>query len=235
MVVQTCFFDINCVLVWLVTTTALHIIIGIPYIGKKEGMELGTTYAYIRIPTKEQHENRQKIAILKYGVSPERIILDRQSGKDFDRPGYRALVERLQPEDTLVIKSIDRLGRNYSDILEQWRIITKEKQAAVVVLDMPLLCSRNDRNDLTDTLIADIVLQLLSYVAETERTFIRQRQAEGIAAARARGQRFGRPKMQRPAEFEALKVRYEEGDISARKAAKILGISHASFLKWIKN
>ena len=196
---------------------------------------MGTTYAYIRVSTKEQHEDRQKIAMLKYGVSPERIILDRQSGKDFDRPGYRALVERLQPEDTLVIKSIDRLGRNYSDILEQWRIITKEKQAAVVVLDMPLLCSRNDRNDLTDTLIADIVLQLLSYVAETERTFIRQRQAEGIAAARARGQRFGRPKMQRPAEYETLKVRYEEGDISARKAAKILGISHTSFLKWIKN
>lgn len=196
---------------------------------------MGTTYAYIRVSTKEQHEDRQKIAMLKYGVSPERIILDRQSGKDFDRPGYRALVEQLQPKDTLVIKSIDRLGRNYSDILEQWRIITKEKQAAVVVLDMPLLCSRNDRNDLTDTLIADIVLQLLSYVAETERTFIRQRQAEGIAAARARGQRFGRPKMQRPAEFETLKVRYEEGDISARKAAKILGISHASFLKWIKN
>lgn len=196
---------------------------------------MGTTYAYIRVSTKEQHEDRQKIAMLKYGVSPERIILDRQSGKDFDRPGYRALVERLQPEDTLVIKSIDRLGRNYSDILEQWRIITKEKQAAVVVLDMPLLCSRKDGNDLTDTLIADIVLQLLSYVAETERTFIHQRQAEGIAAARARGQRFGRPKMQRPTEFEALKARYEEGNISARKAAKILGISHASFLKWIKN
>ena len=196
---------------------------------------MGTTYAYIRVSTKEQHEDRQKIAMLKYGVSPERIILDRQSGKDFDRPGYRALVERLQPEDTLVIKSIDRLGRNYSDILEQWRIITKEKQTAVVVLDMPLLCSRKDGNDLTDTLIADIVLQLLSYVAETERTFIHQRQAEGIAAARARGQRFGRPKMQRPTEFEALKARYEEGNISARKAAKILGISHASFLKWIKN
>lgn len=235
MIVQTCFFDINCFFAWLVTTTALHIIIGIPYIEKKEGMELGTTYAYIRVSTKEQHEDRQKIAMLKYGVSPERIILDRQSGKDFDRPGYRALVERLQPEDTLVIKSIDRLGRNYSDILEQWRIITKEKQAAVVVLDMPLLCSRKDGNDLTDTLIADIVLQLLSYVAETERTFIHQRQAEGIAAARARGQRFGRPKMQRPTEFEALKARYEEGNISARKAAKILGISHASFLKWIKN
>ena len=196
---------------------------------------MGTTYAYIRVSTKEQHEDRQKIAMLEYGISPERIILDRQSGKNFMRPGYQALVEKLQPEDTLVIKSIDRLGRNYSDILEQWRIITKEKQAAIIVLDMPLLCSKRDRTNLTDTLIADIVLQLLSYVAETERTFIRQRQAEGIAAARARGQRFGRPKMQRPAEFETLKTHYERGDISARKAAEILGISLTSFLKWIKN
>ncbi len=196
---------------------------------------MGNMYAYIRVSTREQNEDRQRKAMIDYGIQAENITLDKQSGKDFNRPGYQRLMDQLQPEDTLVIKSIDRLGRNYKDILEQWRVITKEKQAAIVVLDMPLLDTRRGVYDLTNTLIADIVLQLLSYVAETERSFIRQRQAEGIAAAKARGQKFGRPKLLRPAEFEQLKEQYKSGDISSRQAAKQLKISHVSFLKWVKN
>ena len=144
------------------------------------------TYGYIRVSSKDQNEERQLIAMLEFGVSRNNIFLDKQSGKDFNRPQYQRLLNRLQAGDLLVIKSIDRLGRNYDEILRQWRVITKEKRAAVVVLDMPLLDTRQGR-DLTGTLIADIVLQLLSYIAETERDNIRQRQAEGIAAAKARG------------------------------------------------
>ena len=142
------------------------------------------TYGYIRVSTKEQNENRQIIAMQEFGVADSHIVLDKQSGKDFERPGYRRLVRKLKAGDTLVIKSIDRLGRNYDEILEQWRLLTKEKQIAIVVLDMPLLDTRQGR-DLTGVLIADIVLQLLSYVAQTEREFNRQRQAEGIAAAKS--------------------------------------------------
>ena len=154
-------------------------------------------YGYIRVSTKEQHEDRQVIALREWGVASNRIYLDKQSGKDFDRPQYRRLMRKLKQDDLLVVKSIDRLGRNYEEILDQWRVITKEKRADIVVLDMPLLDTRTNR-DLTGTLIADIVLQLLSYVAQTEREFIRQRQAEGIAAAKARGVRFGRPLLSAP-------------------------------------
>ena len=142
------------------------------------GSEGGRMYGYVRVSTREQNEARQVIALQEFGVPAQHILMDKQSGKDFDRPAYQKLLTQLHPGDVLVIKSIDRLGRNYSDILDQWRLITKERQAAIVVLDMPLLDTRSNR-DLTGTLIADIVLQLLSYVAETERTFIRQRQAEG--------------------------------------------------------
>ena len=148
-------------------------------------------YAYIRVSSRDQNEERQRAAMIEYGVPEENIYLDRQSGKDFERGGYKRLVHKLRRGDTLVVKSIDRLGRNYTEILEQWRLLTKKKQAEIVVLDMPLLDTRQSR-DLTGVVIADIVLQLLSYVAETERAFIRQRQAEGIAAAMARGVRFGR-------------------------------------------
>ena len=148
-------------------------------------------YGYIRVSSKDQNEDRQRIAMREFGVQDCRVFMDKQSGKDFERPGYQTLMRRIKPADTLVIKSIDRLGRNYEEIMEQWRIITKEKQAAIVVLDMPLLDTRQGR-DLAGTLIANIVLQLLSYVAQTEREFIRQRQAEGIAAAKARGVKFGR-------------------------------------------
>lgn len=148
-------------------------------------------YGYARVSTKEQNEQRQLIALQEFGVAEQNVFVDKQSGKDFERPNYRKLIKKLKPDDTLVIKSIDRLGRNYEEILEQWRIITKERGTAIVVLDMPLLDTRKNR-DLTGTLIADIVLQLLSYVAQTEREFIRQRQAEGIAAAKAQGVQFGR-------------------------------------------
>ena len=188
-------------------------------------------YGYARVSTKEQNEQRQLIALREFGIEDKRIFVDKQSGKDFERPKYRQLIKKLKPDDTLVIKSIDRLGRNYEEILDQWRIITKEKQAAIVVLDMPLLDTRKNR-DLTGTLIADIVLQLLSYVAQTEREFIRQRQAEGIAAAKARGVQFGRKPMERPAEYEAAKQLWQTGELSARAAAKKLCISHRTFLLW---
>ena len=193
-----------------------------------------TTYGYIRVSSKDQNEDRQKIALHEFGVSIDCVFMDKQSGKNFDRPGYQRLIRKLKPDDTLVIKSIDRLGRNYDEILEQWRIITKEKKAAIVVLDMPLLDTRQGR-DLTGTLIADIVLQLLSYVAQTEREFIRQRQAEGIAAAKARGVQFGRRPKERPPEFATVRAMWSGGRLSARAAAARLGIAHKTFLKWVRD
>lgn len=190
-------------------------------------------YGYIRVSTKEQNEQRQLIALMEFGIVRKNIVIDKQSGKDFVRPGYCRLIRKNKSGDTLVLKSIDRLGRNYDEILEQWRIITKEKHVYIVVLDMPLLDTRQSR-DLTGTLIADLVLQLLSYVAQTEREFIRQRQAEGIAAAQQRGVKFGRRPIERPAEFFRLKQQWESGELSARSAAQKLGISHATFLNWVK-
>ena len=190
-------------------------------------------YGYVRVSTREQNEQRQVVALKEYGIAEKRIYMDKQSGKDFERPNYKRLIRKIKNGDTLVIKSIDRLGRNYDEILEQWRIITKEKQAAIVVLDMPLLDTKQNR-DLTGTLIADIVLQLLSYVAQTEREFIRQRQAEGIAAAKARGVKFGRQAMERPLEYETIKVKWQHKELSARAAAKQLGITHGTFLRWIR-
>ena len=194
---------------------------------------MSTTYGYIRVSSRDQNEDRQRIAMREAGVDAGLVFMDKQSGKDFDRPGYRRLLKKLKPGDTLIIKSIDRLGRNYDEILDQWRLITKEKQVAVVVLDMPLLDTRQGR-DLTGTLIADIVLQLLSYVAQTEREFIRQRQAEGIAAAKERGVRFGRKPIDRPPEYDAIKRIWQHGDISAREAAERLRVAHKTFLKWVR-
>ena len=189
-------------------------------------------YGYIRVSTKEQNEQRQLIALSEFGIEESHIFMDKQSGKDFARPNYQKLIRKLKSGDTIVIKSIDRLGRNYEEILEQWRIITKEKQASVVVLDMPLLDTRQNR-DLTGTLIADIVLQLLSYVAQTEREFIRQRQAEGIAAAKQRGVKFGRRPMERPAAYPHIRQIWQRNEISAREAARQLGINHRTFLLWV--
>ena len=185
-------------------------------------------YGYVRVSTREQNEQRQVIAMKEYGVEEARIYTDKQSGKDFARKNYKRLLRKLKSYDTLVIKSIDRLGRNYEEILEQWRYITKEKQAAIVVLDMPLLDTRQTR-DLTGTLIADLVLQLLSYVAQTERESIRQRQAEGIAAAKARGVRFGRVPKPLPDNFRAVCRRWESGEITGTAAARECGMPLSTF------
>lgn len=190
-------------------------------------------YGYIRVSSRDQNEDRQVIAMREFGIAEKNLVIDKQSGKDFARPGYRRLLRRLKPNDTLVIKSIDRLGRNYDEVLEQWRLLTKEKQVDIVVLDMPLLDTRNGR-DLIGTLISDIVLQLLSYVAQTEREFIHQRQAEGIAAAKARGVKFGRKPKERPAEYEHLRDEWRAGRISARAAARQLGVAHRTFMKWVE-
>ena len=191
------------------------------------------TYGYVRVSTKEQNEDRQIIAMREFGVEDSHIVLDKQSGKDFERPGYRRLLRRLKAGDTLAIKSIDRLGRNYDEILEQWRLLTKEKQVAVVVLDMPLLDTRQGR-DLTGVLIADIVLQLLSYVAQTEREFNRQRQAEGIAAAKARGVHFGRKFKNRGENYKSVMAAWKRGELSDRAAARELGVAHGTFQRWRK-
>lgn len=161
------------------------------------------TYGYVRVSTKEQNEDRQLFAMEEFDV--DKIYMDKQSGKDFDRPQYKKMVKKLKSDDILVIKSIDRLGRNYGEILEQWRFITKKKNATIVVLDMPLLDTRKNK-DLTCTLIADIVLQLLSYVAQTEREFIRQRQKEGIQAAKNRDVKFGRTPIPKPDNYEEIHV-----------------------------
>jgi DNA invertase Pin-like site-specific DNA recombinase len=190
-------------------------------------------YGYIRVSTREQNEGRQIIAMKEFGVAVEHIVLDKQSGKDFDRPGYRRLMRKLKAGDTLVIKSIDRLGRNYEEILEQWRLLTKEKLASIVVLDMPLLDTRQGR-DLTGVLIADIVLQLLSYVAQTEREFNRQRQAEGIAAAKARGVHFGRNCKERGENYGSVMAAWKRGELSDRAAARELGVAHGTFQRWRK-
>ena len=191
-------------------------------------------YGYVRVSSRDQNEERQIIAMHEFGVDDKQIYMDKQSGKDFERPQYKKLMRKMKTGDTLVIKSIDRLGRNYDEILVQWRTITKQKKVAIVVLDMPLLDTRQNR-DLTGTLIADIVLQLLSYVAQTERDFIKQRQKEGIAAAKARGVQFGRTPMERPADYDQIKTLWLQEKISAREAGRQLGITHKTFLRWVNS
>lgn len=190
-------------------------------------------YGYIRVSTREQNEDRQRIALDEWGVKPERMYVDKCSGKDFERPQYRRLMRRLRAGDTLVVKSIDRLGRNYSEIMEQWRLITRDKQADIVVLDMPLLDTRRSR-DLTGTLISDIVLQLLSYVAQTEREMIRARQAEGIAAAKARGVKFGRKKKPLPQDFPEVVGMWRHKQIPCEEALRRLQVSRSYFFENVK-
>ena len=192
-------------------------------------------YGYIRVSTREQNEDRQLVAMKNFGVPSENIFIDKQSGKDFNRPAYIDLIEKLKPADTLVVKSIDRLGRNFYEILEQWRLITVEKQAYIVVLDMPLLDTRYQKDDLTSQLISTLVLQLLSYVAQIERDFIHQRQAEGIAAAKAKGIRFGRPTKDKPDNYEEVFNEWRQGKISAREAGRRLQVDYKTFLKWAGN
>jgi len=190
--------------------------------------KMAVTYGYVRVSTREQNEDRQLIALREMGISDENIYMDKQSGKDFQRPQYKKLVRRMKKDDLLCIKSIDRLGRNYKEILEQWRVLTKEKGIDIVVLDMPLLDTRRGK-DLMGTFLSDIVLQVLSFVAENERTNIHQRQAEGIAAAKARGVRFGRPPRPLPENYHNAYQRWKQGEITGTAAAKECGMPLSSF------
>ena len=185
-------------------------------------------YGYVRVSTQEQNEERQLTAMRNFGVHEENIVVEKVSGKDFNRPRYRRLVRALRAKDVLVVKSIDRLGRNYTEILDQWSFITKKREAAIVVLDMPLLDTRQSR-DLTGTLISDIVLQLLSYVAQTERENIRQRQMEGIAAAKARGVHFGPEPQAPPESFATLHQAWRARQMTLREAAEACGMPKSTF------
>lgn len=189
---------------------------------------MSNIYGYIRVSTREQNEDRQLIALGEMSVPEKNIYLDKQSGKDFNRPQYKKLVKKLKPGDLLYIKSIDRLGRNYEEIQNQWRVLTKEKGIDIVVLDMPLLDTRRGK-DLVGTFLSDIVLQVLSFVAENERSNIRQRQAEGIAAAKAKGIRFGRPPLPLPENFHENYQRWKSGEITCTTAAKACGLPLSTF------
>ncbi len=185
-------------------------------------------YGYIRVSTREQNEDRQRLALLAAGVPKNHIYMDKQSGKDFERPQYQNLLKKLGENTVLYIKSIDRLGRNYAELNEQWRIITKEKKADIVVIDMPVLDTRREKS-LTGTFISDIVLTLLSYVAENERMSIRQRQAEGIAAAKARGVKFGRPAVQTPENFYEICGQWKEKKLTLKQAASACNMAESTF------
>ena len=185
-------------------------------------------YGYMRVSSKEQNEDRQKIALTEMGVPGNHIYMDKQSGQDFERTQYKRLLRKLNENSVLYIKSIDRLGRNYGELNEQWRIITKEKKADIVVIDMPLLDTRREKN-LLGTFISDVVLALLSYVAENERTNIKQRQAEGIAAAKARGVKFGRPPLPIPENFYQMHKDWRAGKITIEEAAKACNMCPKTF------
>ncbi len=190
-------------------------------------------YGYIRVSTKDQNEERQLIAIKGLNIKLDKIFMDKQSGKDFQRSEYRKMVKKLRKNDLLFIKSIDRLGRNYSEILEQWRILTKERGVDIVVLEMPLLDTRRGK-DLMGTFLSDIVLQVLSFVAENERSNIKQRQAEGIAAAKARGVRFGRPPIQLPDDFVWLISEWEKKRIGLPYVLETCQISKTTFYRRLR-
>ncbi|MCI8832422.1 MAG: recombinase family protein [Lachnospiraceae bacterium] len=185
-------------------------------------------YGYVRVSSKEQNEERQLIALQEMSVPEKNIFVDKQSGKDFKRPMYRRMLRKIKRDDLLYVKSIDRLGRNYAEILEQWRILTKERGIDIVVLDMPLLDTRRGK-DLMGTFLSDIVLQVLSFVSENERTNIRQRQAEGIAAAKARGIKFGRPSLPLPDNFYEIHREWRMKKISLKEAAKACDMPVGTF------
>ena len=190
-------------------------------------------YGYVRVSSKDQNEDRQMIALKEVGVADKNIYIDKQSGKDFQRPKYKRLLRQVRPNDLIYVKSIDRLGRNYEEIQEQWRVLTKEKRVDIVVLDMPLLDTRRGK-DLMGTFLSDIVLQVLSFAAENERINIRQRQAEGIAAAKARGVRFGRPQIQPPEHFARTIRAWENKEITAEEAVRRCGMSEATFYRRLR-
>lgn len=191
-------------------------------------------FGYARVPSKDQNLARQISALKEAGIDKRNIFTDRQSGKDFDRPGYRKLVEKLQKQDELYIKSIDRLGRNYNEILEQWRFLTKVRGINMIVLDFPLLDTRHSSGGVTGEFIADLILQILSYVAQVERENTHQRQKEGIREAQRRGVHFGRPRLPIPDEFDKVADAVRQKKISLRKGAGMLGISYTTLRNWMK-
>lgn len=195
---------------------------------------MGKNYGYARVSSKDQNEARQIHALAEFGVEKRNIFLDKQSGTDFNRKQYKKMLRKLQKDDVMIIKSIDRLGRDYDEILEQWRYITKTLGADIVVLDMPLLDTRSKNGDLTGKFISDIVLQILSYVAQIERENTRQRQKEGIQLAKERGVTFGRPRKSIPDQFEEVKNMFCEGVLTSRQAAELLRVSQTTFLRWYK-
>lgn len=191
-------------------------------------------YGYVRVSSKEQNIDRQMTAMSEAGIPKKNIFIDKASGKDFKRRGYLRMLRRLKPEDEVFIKSIDRLGRNYDEIIGQWRKLTKEKEVNVVVLDFPLLDTRNQLHGLTGKFAADLVLQILSYVAQIERENTHIRQMEGIREAKKKGVRFGRPRQAIPENFEEVARQCRNGNVSLRKGAALLGVSHTTLAKWIK-
>ena len=200
---------------------------------KVGGAAIGITYGYIRVSTIAQHDDRQRIAMTEFGITADHLFVDKQSGKNFDRPAYMDMITALKPGDTVVVQSLDRLGRDYEEMIRQLDIITREKDAFIVVLDMPILDSRNKYgDDLTAKLVLNIVIQIFSYVAQMEREMNHRRTMEGIAAAKARGVELGRPQLEKPAIFDIVRVEWERGELSESQAARKLGVSRFTFHKW---
>ena len=191
-------------------------------------------YGYVRVSSREQNIDRQMTAMKEQGIAKEKIFVDRATGKNFNRKGYKRMLRKVKPGDEIFIKSIDRLGRNYDEIITQWKIITKDKAVHIVVIDFPLLDTRKHVNGLTGTFIADLVLQVMSYVAQIERENTHKRQLEGIREARKRGVRFGRRPIAKPDNFDEVAALWQNGQVSLRAGAKLLNVSHATFLKWLK-
>ena len=191
-------------------------------------------YGYVRVSTTQQHIDRQIDALLELGLDKSSIYIDYESGKDFNRKNYRKMIRKLKKNDLVIIKSIDRLGRNYNMIIDEWRLITKEKEADIMVIDMPLLDTRIEGNNLVGKFISDIVLQVLSFVAQNERETMRIRQAEGIKTAKARGVKFGRPRITLPSNYETVAKQYLKKEITNKKACEILGMTRGSFFRYLK-
>ena len=191
-------------------------------------------YGYVRVSTAQQHIDRQIEALLEMGIDRNSIYIDYESGKDFNRKNYKKLIRKLKKNDLLIIKSIDRLGRDYNMIIEEWRLITKEKEADIMVIDMPLLDTRIEGKNLVGKFISDIVLQVLSFVAQNERETMRVRQAEGIKTAKARGVKFGRPRINLPSDFELVAKQYLKKEITNKNACEILGMSRGTFFRYMK-
>lgn len=201
---------------------------------EREAIDMNEKFGYARVSSKDQNLDRQLAALKEKHICHKKIYIDKMTGKNFERPGYQRMLRKIGHGDELYIKSIDRLGRNYEEIIEQWRFITKTKNADIIVLDFPLLDTRLSHNGLTGKFVADITLQIMSYVAQLERENIHQRQAEGIREAKNRGVRFGRPKREKPNGYEEVFTRCRNGDLSLRQGAKLLGVSHTMLTKWMK-